>query len=306
MIIVNIIGGLGNQMFQYAFGYAMAQRMQTELKLDIHKLDTRIVIEGYTLREYGLGLYHITNKVASFDEVVMLMYQEETLLQKIARKLARKQRAYSASCYPECSSHFDENILHLHGNFYFIGYWQNEKYFREYSQDIRNIFTLKKSIQQTTEQYKQLIINCNSVGVHIRRGDYVTNPHTNSVHGTCDLAYYRNAVALIQEKSADPHFFIFSDDLEWVKANFDFIEQKTFVELDEAAPDHEEMYLMSQCQHNIIANSSFSWWGAWLNQNPQKIVIAPKKWFRDQTRNTKDIIPETWIRLGTPSKEFEK
>jgi hypothetical protein len=111
------------------------------------------------------------------------------------------------------------------------------------------------------------------------------------------LSYYHSAIKTITEQVENPHFFIFSDDLDWVKDNLDFIDNKTFIELDENTPDHEEMFLMSQCKHNIIANSSFSWWGAWLNQNMDKIVIAPKKWFNDTTKDTSDLIPNTWVRL---------
>jgi hypothetical protein len=131
----------------------------------------------------------------------------------------------------------------------------------------------------------------------VRRGDYVTSPKTNSVHGTCSLEYYYDSFNLIEKQHKNSHYFIFSDDIEWCKQNLEFIKNKTFIELSANERDHEEMYLMSQCKHNIIANSSFSWWGAWLNQNPDKMVIAPKKWFHDQQINTNDLIPDTWIRI---------
>ena len=136
-----------------------------------------------------------------------------------------------------------------------------------------------------------------AVSLHIRRGDYVSNPVTNNYHGTCSLAYYKKAVLLLKEKIENPSFFIFSDDLLWARENLDFINDMTFIDLDKSIPDHEEMHLMSQCKHNIIANSSFSWWGAWLNENSDKIVIAPKKWFSDNTINTEDLIPAKWMRI---------
>jgi len=146
-------------------------------------------------------------------------------------------------------------------------------------------------------QFAQQILAKESISLHIRRGDYVSNVYTNSVHGTCSLDYYQQAVTLLESKLNNPHFFIFSDDLAWAKEHLSFIENVTFVELDVNIPDHDEMFLMSQCLHHIIANSSFSWWGAWLNKNLDKIVIAPKRWFIDETYNTSDLIPDAWIRL---------
>ena len=157
-------------------------------------------------------------------------------------------------------------------------------------------FTLKNEIHPKTQQYKQEIIATESVSLHVRHGDYVTNADTNSFHGVCSLDYYKNAVSKIKQEMPLP-FFIFSDDIIWAKENLDFIGNMTFIEYNGATPDHEEMYLMSLCQHNIIANSSFSWWGAWLNQNPNKIIIAPQNWFNDVSLDTKDLIPNEWIRL---------
>lgn len=291
MVIIHMLGDLGNQMFQYAFGYATVKKKNEVFKLDINKF------ELYDLRNYELELFSIDTKIASGEEVKKLKYNEENIFDKLFRKIRTKERKLSDRYYKEVHFNFDKNVFESKGDIYFEGYWQSEKYFKDYRDDLLKQFTLKEEIHLKSQHYRQKIKDAESVSLHIRREDYVTNTHTNSVHGTCTLEYYQNAVLKIKEKISNAQFFIFSDDLDWAKENLDFIDRITFVELDKEVPDHEEMYLMSQCKHNIIANSSFSWWGAWLNQNPDKIVIAPEKWFNDTTINTSDLIPESWIRL---------
>ena len=289
MIIVNIIGGLGNQLFQYAFGYAISQKKDEVLKLDTNNL------EVHGLRDFELELYNINIILASKEEVKKLKYKNENIFDKVLRKIKRKDAPLSNQYYKEYTFNFDKNIFDK--DIYFEGYWQSEKYFKDNREDLLKQFTLKKEIHPQSQQYRQKIKSTESVSLHIRRGDYVTDARTNNVHGTCSLDYYKNAVLQIDEKVKSAHFFIFSDDLDWTKENLDFIDGITFVELAEDIPDHEEIYLMSLCKHNIIANSSFSWWGAWLNQNGNKMVITPNQWFNDTSIDTSDLIPKDWIRL---------
>ena len=218
-------------------------------------------------------------------------------MEKVITKLIRKRISFSDHYYKERHFHYDPDLNKANQDLYLDGYWQSEKYFVSYRDDLLKAFTLKADLHEQTLRYRKMIEESKAVSLHIRRGDYISNPHTNSVHGTCSLEYYKKAVNQITKRVKNPHFYIFSDDLAWTKENLSFIKVVTFVELDEKIPDHEEMYLMSWCQHNIIANSSFSWWGAWLNQNPHKTVIAPKKWFNDTTINTNDLIPEDWLCL---------
>ena len=289
MIIVNIIGGLGNQLFQYAFGYAISQKKDEVLKLDINDF------EIYSLRDFELELYNINITLASKKEAKKLKYKDENIFDKVLRKIIRKDALLSNQYYREHQFDFAKNIFY--GDSYFEGYWQSEKYFKEYREELLKQFTLREEIHFQSQQYREKIKSTESVSLHIRRGDYITNTHTNSVHGTCSLDYYKKAVFKIEETVESAHFFIFSDDLDWAKENLDFINNITFIELSKDIPDHEEMYLMSLCKYNIIANSSFSWWGAWLNQNPNKVVIAPSQWFNDTSRDTSDLVPEDWIRL---------
>ena len=245
---------------------------QQKLKLDITGY------KNYPLRDFELDIFNIDIDIASNKEINPL--------------------TQSKAICKEKHFHFNPEVLDLKENVLLYGYWQSEKYFIKYKDEILKNFTLKKELSQQSKQFKKIITSTISVSLHIRRGDYISDPTTNSFHGTCSLNYYKNAVSLISNRLKDTHFFIFSDDLDWAKKNLDFISNITFIELDQDIPDYEEMYLMSQCNHNIIANSSFSWWGAWLNQNPDKIIIAPEKWFMDENINTKDLIPGSWIRIN--------
>ena len=180
---------------------------------------------------------------------------------------------------------------------YFDGFWQNEKYFKEFDTELQSIFSMKGRLSTSSIVYEEQIKESNSVSLHVRRGDYVTSKLTNEIHGTCSLDYYQKAVSMIESKIKNPVFYLFSDDIPWVKDNFSFIENKKFIQLDDETPPHDEIHLMSLCDHNIIANSSFSWWGAWLNNNKEKIVIAPFKWFNDKSFDVTDLNPKSWLCL---------
>lgn len=156
---------------------------------------------------------------------------------------------------------------------------------------------MKYKSDVTNEQVAQNILSVNAVSLHVRRGDYVSNLTINQFHGTCSLEYYNQAIAQIAKKVETPHFFVFSDDPEWVKSNLKIDYSITIVDHNNADKNYEDIRLMSLCKHHIIANSSFSWWGAWLCRNPNKIVIAPLKWFNDKSINTTDLIPDGWIKI---------
>lgn len=290
-MIVNIIGGLGNQMFQYAFAYATTQDRKNRLQLDISGFDS------YGLRQYELHKFCTDVAVASASEIERLKFKKEGYFSKFRRLVFKENKPFANSYYKEKCFQFDNGALNASEDAYFDGYWQSEKYFSGCREELLTQFRLKTPVHSKSKTYQQKIQSTQAVSLHIRRGDYVTNTKTNEFHGLCSLDYYRKAVSFIQEREAQPHFFIFSDDLDWAKENLGFINDVAFVKLETDALDHEEMWLMSQCQHNIIANSSFSWWGAWLNENPNKIVLAPKRWFKDTSINTKDLIPESWVRL---------
>ena len=200
---------------------------------------------------------------------------------------------------------FDPMVLKAGKNVYLEGYWQSEKYFKEIEYIIRKDLIIKPNLKGRNKDIAKKIVSENSISLHIRRGNYVANPEIFKVHGTCEQEYYYEAIDYITENVKEPYFYIFSDEIEWAKDNFKIEYAHTFVDINigfdgenyQDEKNYEDLRLMSLCKHNIIANSSFSWWGAWLNQNPEKIVIAPKKWFNDESLDTSDLIPNSWIRI---------
>jgi hypothetical protein len=295
MIIVKLQGGLGNQMFQYAIGRKLSLLNKTQLKLDLNFLLDRTPRSDFTYRDYNLNIFNLKLEFATSDEIKPFV---NYLGSKIKRKIYTylflgKNNKYISEKQFTC----DPNIFKLTGNIYLDGYWQSEKYFADIKDILYREFTIKYPQDIRSREISNMIEITQSVSIHIRRADYVQNQLTYKIHGICDLDYYYNCINLLLDKVQNPHFFIFSDDTQWVKENLKLNYPITFVDHNNASRNYEDLRLMSQCQHNIIANSTFSWWGAWLNQNPDKIVYAPQKWFNDQTRDTKDIIPETWLKV---------
>ena len=166
---------------------------------------------------------------------------------------------------------------------------------------IRNILLTELSVKTKPSSKNAALIDHisqdNSVAIHIRRGDYVTNPDANSLHGICPISYYKNVVKYLKSKFKNLDFFVFSDDPNWAKSNLSFIKYLNVVDHNDADHNYEDFRLMYSCNHFIIANSSFSWWAAWLGSSPDKIVIAPDQWFLTQEHDTRDIVPESWVRL---------
>ncbi len=286
MIIVKLTGGLGNQLFQYALGRHLAIKNKCQFKLDITGFET------YKLHNYTLPYFNITEMVASPLEILWLKNPARRVLERF---LPFSMRSYAE----ERGFTFDPNIFNVGSNIYIDGYWQSEKYFKEIEDIIRKDFTLKEPISEEAKRISEQIMKSESVSLHIRRGDYAKNERTKKVHGLCSPEYYSQALAFILRKTANPKLFIFSDDITWAKTNLDLHDIPAVFVSDgnDKVKNFEELYLMNLCKHNIIANSTFSWWGAWLNSNVGKIVIAPKRWFVDETKNTNDLIPETWIRI---------
>jgi len=183
-----------------------------------------------------------------------------------------------------------------HKTIYLSGYWQSEKYFDDVSGIIREEFQLKNEPAGLNLELVRAMRGSQAVSLHVRRGDYVSNPIAASYHGVCSLEYYRTAIKLIEEKVANPKFYVFSDDIPWCKENLRFPQPATYVDHNSDEP-FEDLRLMSFCKHFIIANSSFSWWGAWLSRNQEKIVLAPKKWFLTREKDDRDQVPANWIRI---------
>lgn len=297
MIIVQILGGLGNQMFQYAFGRYLAEVNNTDLRLDLTLLEKRPDDKNYIFRNYELDKFKLEVNFAQKDDI-SLFYPGNSILQIILSKIRRE---LGITCLIKESSNIIkyENLAHCK-SVYLSGYWQSERYFLPIANLIRSDFRLKEDIVKeilNTEKLKELIHkihSTNSVAVHFRRGDYISDPITNKHHGVCSLDYYLEAVNYMKSRIETPHFFLFSDEPAWIRDNFTLECPFTVIENN---PGITDLFLMSNCKHNIIANSSFSWWGAWLNSNSEKIIVAPRKWFNDPLFLTDELIPEAWIKL---------
>ncbi|WP_460976831.1 alpha-1,2-fucosyltransferase [Spirosoma knui] len=180
-----------------------------------------------------------------------------------------------------------------------FGYWQSEEYFKPEADALRKQLIFKKPLtNQTVAVAESIMRGNNATFVHIRRGDYVTNLKANQHHGVCDKTYYQRSVEHVRQRVSGPQFFVFSDDLDWVKQELgDLFPAATFVNHNKGADSWQDMYLMSLCRHAIVANSSFSWWGAWLNPVTDRVVTAPRQWFANQSPSNERIAPSFWTRL---------
>jgi len=292
MIMLNIIGGLGNQMFQYAAGKALALKIGQDLMVDIAEFSGYQLHHGFELNR----LFNCNAEIASHKDVSNILGWQalkfaQRFLKKPQLKLFRRQ-----SFVVEPHYHHWPMLNEIKGNAYLLGYWQSEKYFADYSEEIRQAFTFKLSLSMENSKIADQILNVNAISLHVRRGDYVSDSK-NSFIGVCSLDYYQNAISYIKSIVDSPVFYIFSDDINWVKAHIVLDSPAVFVSHNQGAESYNDMRLMSMCKHHIIANSSFSWWGAWLNAHPEKIVIAPKKWFASDQFDTSDLLPSSWIRI---------
>ena len=292
MIITHLMGGLGNQMFQYAFGRYLAIKNNTELKLDTSFLENTAYKPDFTFRNFELGVFDIKAELANEKELEKFR-KPKNFFRKLVFKSACKLHNRKIIQYEELP--FKESIKKLRANIFIKGYWQSEKYFKEIEEVLQDDFKIVKDPPATQQVLLNDIVNSNSVSIHVRRGDYVTNPINNKLLGTCSIEYYEAAIKYIGNVVKDPAFYIFSDDLDWVKDNIRLYYPHTFVEGKPHAA-YEDLRLMRACKNNIIANSSFSWWGAWLNTNKEKHVIAPSVWFVSGY-DTRDVVPKNWIRL---------
>ncbi|OJI09297.1 MAG: alpha-1,2-fucosyltransferase [Candidatus Vogelbacteria bacterium CG10_big_fil_rev_8_21_14_0_10_49_38] len=289
MIIVNLKGGLGNQMFQYALGRKLALKTGQELKLDLTGFDRD------HSRAFGLDNFNIIKPPATPAEIKRVKYPYGWFSKGWRWFRFKILRVHHTGWEPKTLNQI-ERKLKTHDDFYLDGFWQSHKYIEDVRENLLTDFTPKESLEKKYPDLIAQIKNTNSVGIHLRRGDYATNSRVLREFGVCSIAYYQRAIKLLAEKIDQPNLFIISDDINWVKENLPTDHPTVYVS-ELGTKDYEELLIMSQGKHNIIANSTFSWWGAWLNNNPDKIVIAPEPWFNNNSIKIDDIIPPTWIRL---------
>jgi hypothetical protein len=293
--VIKLNGGLGNQMFQYALGHIISLNYNSQLLLDKELFQLKEKTPGHTPRSFELGVFGIDNPSASKEDI--RYFEQLSLLNKLKRELNLN---YPKMFYEENFS-FDAKIENVLPPVYLRGFFQSFKYFKNHEDDIRKLFKFPENIlDENNKGLLKKIKFTSSVSIHIRRGDYVEDKVTQKFHGNCSLDYYDQAISKIKEFDKEVEFFFFSDDIKWVENEFkNYRIKKTFVGSNTGKNSWKDMLLMSQCHHNIIANSSFSWWAAWLNKNNFKKIIAPKRWFTNPEKEqyTFDLIPEEWYRI---------
>jgi Glycosyl transferase family 11 len=293
MITVKLKGGLGNQLFQYAYGRAVSLKLETPLVLDISGYEDQSEID--TERNFQLDGFNLQATISNNQDDTKSDFLRR-LFDKIKNKINNTLNPYNGYV-------FDPKNLDAKDGSVLEGNWQSEKYFSDIETTLRYDLTLKNKLSAKAKLFKDRVKQVEdnggvSTSMHIRRGDYITSKYANSYHGSLDMTYYQKAISTLQTKLCGKPLvlFIFSDDISWVKENLNTEVPYVTVSRPEIS-DEEDLFLMSLCHHNIIANSSFSWWGAWLNPKKDKMVIAPKRWVKDRGTNTSDVIPLDWIKI---------
>ena len=276
-------------MFQYAAGRALAVRLGIPLELDISGFDTYRLHQGFHLSH----AFCIDTELASVQSIhAMLGWQSGTLPRRWLRRPYLKWLRKRALVMEPSFTYWD-GWRDLAGPCYLSGYWQSPKYFLSAESQLRADFSFRHCDEPRLPQLLHEVANCQSVAIHVRRGDYITNPAAFRVHGVCSTQYYANALRCVEAQVESPNYYVFSDDMAWVRTQEMFPSTTTYVQLTSAVA---ELQLMSTCRHQIIANSTFSWWAAWLNQYPQQLVVAPKRWF-SAGLSADDLIPRAWLQI---------
>jgi len=288
MVIVRLTGGLGNQMFQYATARALADRLGTELLLDTRAFAHALALNPYTRRAYALAPYKVRARLATAADLESwpVWVVEIGMRLRLVRPLFRRWHFESGIAY-------DPGVLALHEPVCLVGYWQSERYFIDIADRIRGDFTLQQAMTGTNAKLLELARSAGSVGLHVRRGDFVSLNDAAQVHGLCSIDYYRRAISLVKERCPECHFLVFSDDPQWARAELPLDASAVFVTGNAETPELD-MALMSACRHHIIANSSFSWWSAWLGYSPEQVVIAPSPWYASPKLDARDLAVARW------------
>lgn len=284
MIIVELNGGMGNQLFQYASAKSLALHCNTTLKLDINFFTA----QG---KSFDLIYFNIDDAIADAGEIAA--FQQRSFARKFTDRLKPN---HLRKVYREPYYHFDKNFFKASCQVHLKGLRQSEKYFLRFAAAIKNRLQVKEQYCAALKHLKDKISRANSVSIHIRRGDYLTKVAL-EVLGLQPIEYYEAAIQTIAGRVKDPVFYIFSDDIEWARENLRINYPHEFASGTLSKTPIEDFYLMTHCKHAILANSTFSWWTAWLNDYDEKIIIAPQKWFNQAKFDTSDLVPSGWLRL---------
>jgi len=278
-------------MFQYAAGLALALDHGQTLKLDIGGYIDYHLHHGFELQ----NVFNCTADIATVHDVrVLIGWQSLPLVMRLLSQPCMNILRSSALIV---EPHFNywSGIGSVPGNCYLYGYWQSHKYFDKHTSELRKEFTFQPPLNDKNQEIASQILTSHAVSLHVRRCDYQTNPKNIHLYHVCTLDYYRSAIDYISNSIDRPVFIVFSDDMDWVKENLHIDGPTQYIDHNRGSDSFNDMRLMSLCQHHIIANSTFSWWGAWLNADPDKTVVAPRQWFKNCRMNSIDLIPNNWI-----------
>ena len=284
MIVFHSMGGLGNQMFQYATARRIAHALGVEVVVDTSWHRRRIL--NTTLRPFELGRFAVDLRELRPSEAFWAFPITNRYLSRLplpSRWKVRRERGRA----------FDEAVLRCGPDTFLYGYWQSPLYFQDIRELLVREFQPLDPPAAADARVLEAAASSESVFVHVRRGDYVSLPAAAQHHGTCGLDYYAAALQMVSLHVRDPVFFVFSDDPELTRANLKFDAKVIHVNHNGPAAAHQDLRLMTACRHAVIANSSFSWWGAWLGTSESRIVIAPRKWFVASEVNS-DLFPPSW------------
>lgn len=279
-------------MFQYAIGRALSIASNSKFLIDISRFDGYELHNGFEISRVFDAPVQVATRA---DLKSLLGWRRHRLILSILKRMPLQwQRGGSLLIEPYFGywSGVEDKIP----PFYIVGYWQSEKYFKSVREVVRKDFRFKSKLDEKNAEISFRIRNCQSVAVHVRRGDYISDPRNARIMATGDASYFQRAISLITKHISEPQFFVFSDDIEWVRREIKFPYRHQFVDWNKGTRSYIDMQLISQCKHQIISNSTFSWWGAWLNNNREKIVIGPKKWFVNKL-DDRDLVPADWIRI---------
>ena len=285
-VYVRLLGGLGNQLFQYAMGRALADAREAELVLDPRFILRKGCISGLAIDEFAIRARYLTDaEAAHFKEPVW----------KLSRALRRQINPW-LGYYHETEHSFDTEALAQSNDVMLSGFWQSERYFASHGHQLRTDLVLKHPLPSAAVKLAVQMASSPSVAMHVRRGDYLTDPKALVKHGVTSAHYYQTALQLMIEKLGGVDLYVFSDDPDWVRTN---IQHSNIIFVsDFGFSAEQDLWLISVCQHQIIANSSFSWWGAYLNDYASKIIVAPQPWFDAKHMAQQDIIPAGWNTLA--------
>jgi hypothetical protein len=296
-VVVSLSGGLGNQLFQYAMGRALARRRGARLVLDLAWFEQIKDSDGSvtTPRPYALAPFElgVTTQCVGLDAAGGRLW--ERALRRLLRRLPRRRGGMPV--YTERDFTFDPAAFALKTPVWLDGYWQSPRYFEDAAAEIRVEVGTPRRLGTGSRALLEAIRGSEAICLHVRRGDYVTNPTAAAHHPLCGVEYYRAGLERASAGLASPHCFVFSDDPDWARANLGLSLPATVVDVNGPEAPHEDLWLMSACRRFVIANSSLSWWGAWLSTSADKVVVTPRQWFMAGGHDTRDLIPESWERL---------